>query len=52
MASIFKPFLLGIALLTSSLLAPASFAGETLQRVIDFKTLRVGMSRDQAHTLR
>ena len=47
MARIFKPFLLGIALLTTSLLAPASFAGETLQRVIDFKTLRVGMSGDQ-----
>jgi ABC-type amino acid transport substrate-binding protein len=47
MARIFKPFLLGIALLTSSLLAPASFAGETLQRIIDFKTLRVGMSGDQ-----
>jgi len=47
MARIFKSFLLGVALLASSLLAPVSFAGETLQRVIDFKTLRVGMSGDQ-----
>jgi polar amino acid transport system substrate-binding protein len=40
--------LLGPLLAISMLVATPAFAGDTLQRVIDFKTLRVGMSADMA----
>ena len=45
MQKIMKQLLLGAVLALSFL--PSSFAGDTLQRVVDFKTLRVGMSADQ-----
>ena len=38
--------LLGPLLALSMLVATPALAGDTLQRVIDFKTLRVGMSAD------
>lgn len=47
MTRLFKHFLLSAALIAGSLLSTAGMAGETLQRVIDFKTLKVGISGDQ-----
>ena len=47
MSGFFKRFLLVTILLCVSLSSLTGMAGETLQRVIDFKTLRVGMSGDQ-----
>ncbi|MBN7797032.1 transporter substrate-binding domain-containing protein [Parahaliea mediterranea] len=47
MRNLFK--ILGFTALTllASALSPAASAGDTLQRVIDFKTLKVGMTADQ-----
>lgn len=45
MQMILKQLLLGAVLALA--FAPFSNAGDTLQRVVDFKTLRVGMSADQ-----
>lgn len=45
MQNTLKQLLLGAAL--ALCLVPFSNAGDTLQRVVDFKTLRVGMSADQ-----
>jgi polar amino acid transport system substrate-binding protein len=47
MISISKRIFLGSLLAISLAFASASFAGETLQRVIDFKVLKVGMSGNQ-----
>ena len=45
MQKILKQFLLGAMLALAFL--PIANAGDTLKRVVDFKTLRVGMSADQ-----
>ncbi len=42
-----KPFLLSLLTVFTLALAPMGQAGETLQRVLDFKTIKVGMSADQ-----
>jgi ABC-type amino acid transport substrate-binding protein len=47
MSRLFKQLFLCVALIGSLSLSSVAMAGETLQRVIDFKTLRVGMSGDQ-----
>ncbi|NQY03633.1 MAG: transporter substrate-binding domain-containing protein [Halieaceae bacterium] len=47
MTNLIKALALGLALISSSLLPAGAIAGDTLQRVIDFKTLRIGMSGDQ-----
>ncbi len=43
----FKTLLLGALLVLGSTLSATTMAGDTLQRVIDFKTLKVGMSGGQ-----
>lgn len=45
MLKMFRQFLLGAVLALGA--ANLALAGETLQRIIDFKTLKVGMSADQ-----
>ncbi len=45
MHKLFRPFLWGVGLLLAC--AQLASAGETLQRIIDFKVLKVGMSADQ-----
>lgn len=45
MKRIFQQFVLGVVVALA--LTSGALAGETLQRIIDFKTLKVGMSADQ-----
>lgn len=45
MKRIFQQFVLGVVVALA--FASGAFAGDTLQRIIDFKTLKVGMSADQ-----
>jgi polar amino acid transport system substrate-binding protein len=47
MITVTKRRLLGALLTISLLLSAGSFAGDTLQRVVDFKVLKVGMSGNQ-----
>lgn len=47
MARLLKTLALTAFTLIASALPPSAAAGETLQRVIDFKTLKVGMTGDQ-----
>jgi ABC-type amino acid transport substrate-binding protein len=47
MTRLFKQLLFCAALLSSLLLAATAMAGDTLDRVVDFKTLKIGMSGDQ-----
>jgi ABC-type amino acid transport substrate-binding protein len=47
MFNVSKRFFLGGLLAVSLVFSTGSFAGETLQRVIDFKVLKVGMSGNQ-----
>lgn len=47
MPNVFKPLFLTSLLVLSLCLPGTSLAGDTLQRVLDFKTLKVGTSADQ-----
>lgn len=43
----FTHFLLGVVMTLATTLSPVAFAGDTLQRVIDFQVVRVGTSANQ-----
>ena len=51
MPRLFKHLALTALLVFTSALSSMAMAGDTLQRVIDFKTLKVGMSAGQPLSL-